>query len=262
MLMETKSKQAYTVKKLANLAGVTVRTLHHYDQIGLLKPSARTSAGYRQYGEQDLLRLQQVLFFREFGMPLEDIQRVLDKPDFDMLAALEQHYSRLMAEQARVAVMLCTIEKTMQKLKDKENTMTLTDAELYEGLPKETVERWQREVTEKYDPALVAESNRRVRKMSKEQWQAIKAEGGAVTLRLAELYKAGAKPESAEAQSAIAGQRRWIEHFYTPSAEVFRGLGELYATHPEFRANYDKYAKDLSDFLRAAMVYYANHSMS
>ncbi len=256
-----KQMKAYSVKQLADMDGVTARTLHHYDQIGLLKPSARTQAGYRQYGEKDLLRLQQVLFFREFGIPLEDIRRVLEQPAFDTLAALERHYAALMAEQARIAVMLRTIEKTIRKLRNEDEPMALTDAELYEGLSQETVQRWQKEVNEKYDPALVAESNRRVRKLSKEQWNAIKEEGGAVTLRLAELFKAGVQPESAEAQAAIEGQRRWIEHFYTPSAEVFRGLGELYATHPEFRTNYDKYAKDFADFMRAAMACYAERSM-
>lgn len=256
-----KKMKAYSVKQLADMAGVSVRTLHHYDQIGLLKPSARTQAGYRQYGESDLLRLQQVLLFREFGMPLDEIRRVLEQPAFDTLAALERHYAALMAGQARIAVMLRTIEKTIRKLRNEDEPMALTDAELYEGLSQETVERWQKEVNETYDPALVAESNRRVRKLSKEQWNAVKEEGGVVTLRLAELFKAGIKPESAEAQAAIEGQRRWIEHFYTPSAEIFRGLGELYATHPEFRANYDKYAKDLADFIRAAMAYYAEHSM-
>lgn len=253
--------RAYTVKQLAKMAGVTARTLHHYDQIGLLKPSSRTPAGYRQYNKTDLLRLQQVLFFREFGLPLEQIRRMLDRPGFNALAALEQHYAKLMAEQARIAVMLRTIEKTIQNLKNEEKNMTLTDAELYEGLNPQTVERWNKEVNEKYDPALVAESNHRVRKMSKEQWNAVKAEGGQVTLRLAELYQSGATPESAEAQAAISLQRRWIEHFYTPSAEVFRGLGELYASHPEFRANYDKYAPGLADFLRDAVAYYAEQSM-
>ena len=194
-------------------------------------------------------------------MPLEEIRRVLEQPAFDTLAALERHYAALMAEEARIAVMLRTIEKTIRKLRNEDEPMALTDAELYEGLSQETVERWQKEVNETYDPALVAESNRRVRKLSKEQWNAIKEEGGAVTLRLAELFKAGIKPESAEAQTAIEGQRRWIEHFYTPSAEMFRGLGELYATHPEFRANYDKYAKDFADFMHAAMAFYADHSM-
>ena len=253
--------QAYTVRQLAGMAGISVRTLHHYDQIGLLKPSARTPAGYRQYLQVDLLRLQQVLFFREFGMPLEEIRRILDNPEFNTLTALEKHYANLMSDQARITVMLRTIEKTIQKLRNEEKSMALTDAELYEGLNPETVQRWNKEVNAKYDPQLVAESNRRVRGLGKAQWEAVKKEGGEVTFRLAELYQAGVKPESAEAQAAIAGQRRWIEHFYTPTAEVFRGLGEMYATHPEFRANYEKFAPGLADFMRAAMAYYADHSM-
>ena len=99
------------------------------------------------------------------------------------------------------------------------------------------MDRWKREVDERYDPALVAESNRRVRAMSKEQWNAIKAEGDAISRRMAELM--GRDPGDPEVQATIARQHAWIENFYPCSAEMFEGLGQHYAEHPEFRATYD-----------------------
>ena len=138
--------------------------------------------------------------------------------------------------------------------------MSLTDEELYEGLPKEQVERWKREVDERYDPKLVAESNRRVRAMSKEQWNDVKAEGDAISRRMAELM--GRPAGDPEVQATIARQHAWIENFYPCSAEMFQGLGQHYADHPEFRANYDKYRPGLADFMRDAMAYYAEHTLA
>lgn len=138
--------------------------------------------------------------------------------------------------------------------------MSLTDEELYEGLPKEQVERWQREVNERYDPALVAESNRRVRAMSRAQWNEVKAEGDVVTRRMAELM--GRDPGDPEVQATIARQHAWIEGFYPCSAGMFQGLGQLYSEHLEFRATYDKYRLGLADFMRDAMACYAEHTLS
>ncbi len=137
------------VKRLADLAGVSVRTLHHYDRIGLLVPSAHTPAGYRLYGTDDLLRLHQILFYRELGLALSEISGILDRPDFDPVRALEQHRA-LQAQQAeRIGRLL----------------------ETYEGFPGEQIERYRREAREMYDPALVAESERRTRRMTEEEWE-------------------------------------------------------------------------------------------
>jgi DNA-binding transcriptional MerR regulator len=249
---------AYTVRQLANMAGVSVRTLHHYDHVGLLRPSARTAAGYRLYSTKDLLRLQQILLYKEFDLPLEEIRRILDDPGFDPVRALAQHRRTLELRAERLAHLLHTIDRTIARLTEVD--MSLTDEELYEGLPKEQVERWKREVDERYDPKLVAESNRRVHAMSKEQWHAVKAEGDAISHRMAELI--GRAPGDPEVQTTIARQHAWIENFYPCSAEVFTGLGQHYADHPEFRANYDKVRPGLADFMRDAMAYYAAHTLA
>ena len=253
-----KRASAYTVRQLANMAGVSVRTLHHYDHIGLLRPSARTAAGYRLYGTEDLLRLQQILLYKELDLPLEEIRRILDDPGFDPVQALAQHRRTLELRAERLARLLHTIDRTIARLTEVD--MSLTDEELYEGLPKETVDRWKREVDERYDPKLVAESNRRVHAMGKEQWNVVKAEGDAISRRMAELM--GRAPGDPEVQATIARQHAWIENFYPCSAEMFQGLGQLYAENPEFKANYDKYRPGLADFMREAMAYYAEHTLT
>lgn len=249
--------EGYTVRQLARMAGVSVRTLHHYDQIELLKPSSRTAAGYRLYGEAELLRLQQILFFKELDVPLDQIRRILDDPGFDQVGALEDHRRLLRQRAERLARLLKTIDRTIQRLTEED--VEMTDEELYEGFTKEDIERYKREAREMYDPALVAESERRVRRMSRAQWQAIRAEGDEVTRALAGLTDRD--PGDPEVQQWVARWHAWIEHFYPASAEVFRGLGRLYAEHDEFRKTYDRYRPGLSDFLRQAMAYYADHSL-
>jgi len=253
-----KRAATHTVHQLASMARISVRTLHHYDHIGLLTPSARSAAGYRLYGTEDLLRLQQILLYRELDLPLEEIRRILNDPGFDPVEALAQHRRTIGLQAERLTRLLHTIDRTIARLMEVD--MSLTDEELYEGLPKEQVERWKREVNERYDPKLVAESNRRVRSMSKEQWNGVKAEGDAISRRMAELM--GRPADDPEVQATIARQHAWIENFYPCSAEMFQGLGQHYADHPEFRANYDKYRPDLADFMRDAMAYYAEHTLA
>jgi len=246
--------KAYTISKLARMAGVTVRTLHHYDHIGLLEPRSRTEAGYRLYGRAELLRLQQILFFRELDMPLDEVRRILDDPGFDPMQALLRHRQLLVQRRKRLERLLQTIDKTMDMAT--EDSMTLTDEELYEGFSSEQIERYKREAREMYDPALVAESERRVKKMSRAQWKAVGAEGEAVNVALAAL--ADRDPGDPEVQALIARHHAWIENFYPCSAEVYRGLGQGYAQHPEFRVYYEKYRPNLADFMAAAMGHYAD----
>jgi len=249
--------KAYTVHELADLAGVSVRTLHHYDQIGLLRPSARTTAGYRLYREPELLRLQQILFYRELEFPLEQIKQLMEEPGYDPVQALYDHRRLLNEQVQRLERLLKTVDKTILKLT--EERMELTDAELYEGFTKEQAERYQREARELYDPKLVEESERRVRKMTKAQWNAIKQDGDAVTRGMAALMDRS--PGDPEVQQLVARHHAWIENFYTPTPEIYRGLGQLYVENDEFRANYDRYRPGLADFMQAAMNYYCDHEL-
>ncbi|NLS75725.1 MAG: MerR family transcriptional regulator [Chloroflexi bacterium] len=245
--------RAYTIGQLAKMAGVSVRTLHHYDQIGLLEPTSRTAAGYRLYGEADLLRLQQILFFKELEMPLDEVRQVLDDPDFDQVTALQRHRQMVEQRMERLSRLLGTIDRTIERLR--EGTMGLTDDELYEGFSKETRERYRREARERYGVERVEASERKAKQMSKEEWKAVGAEGEAVTQALAALV--GRDPSDPEVQAQVARHHAWVEHFYPCGGEVYRGLATMYVDHPEFRAHYEKYRAGLAEFLSAAMLVYA-----
>ena len=249
---------AYTVKQLAELAGVSVRTLHHYDHIGLLRPSARTRAGYRLYQRGDLLRLQQILFFKELDFALAEIGDILDDPDFDEVKALEDHRRLLEQRANRIALLINTIDKTIHERK--ENTMPLTDAELYEGFTDAEIQEMKREVHERYDPELVKIANQNVRNMSKAQWQAVKNEGEAVTLAIAALQDRD--PSDPEVQKLMARHHAHMENFYPVSAEIYKGLGQMYVMDERFTAFYEKISPGLAEFMRDAMAYYAEHTLS
>jgi len=249
-------ERTYTIGELAKLAGVSVRTLHHYDQIGLLRPETRdTGNDYRRYGREDLFRLQQILFFRELDIPLQKIKQILANPNTERLALLRQHQHNLGLRINQLQTLQSTLEKTIQNLQE-ENSMPLTDQELYEGFDKETIKRYQQEVRETYDPEIVAQANRNARKLSKAEWVLVKAEGQAISEGLAALLDRD--PADPEVQALAARQHAWVENFYPVSVDMFRGLGELYTSHPEFRANYDKIAPGLADFLQNAMNIYAD----
>jgi DNA-binding transcriptional MerR regulator len=250
---------SYTVRQVAKIANITVRTLHHYDALGLLTPTSRSAAGYRLYGEADLLRLQQILFFRELGFPLEQIGTIIEDPHFDQVRALEHHRRMLRAQVTRLERLLETVDKTITRLT--EDNMGMTDAELYEGFSQEQIDRYKREAREQYGDQVVEESERRVKGMSKEHWTAVNAEGDAATRAIAELAEQGRAPGDPDVQRHVARHYAWVDHFWHPTPEAYAGLGQLYAEHPEFRAFYDKYRPGLADFLSAAMTIYSEQSM-
>lgn len=250
--------RTYTVHQVARMAQVSVRTLHYYDQIGLLQPQKRSESNYRLYVEDDLLQLQQILFYRELGVPLDQIGRILADPSFDRVQALHDHRARLELEAERILTLLTTVDRTINRLTEK-NTM-LTDDELYEGLGKEKGERYEREAMAMYDPKVVAETNRKIRRMSKEEWAKVRREGDEVSRLLASLMDED--PGSPSVQAAIARHHAWIEIFFPAPADVYRGLGAGYAANDEFRATYDRYRAGLADFLHAAMDIYAGRNLS
>ncbi len=252
--------KAYTVGTLAKIAGVSVRTLHYYDELGLLAPFSRSSAGYRLYGTEELLRLQQILFFRELDLPLEEVADILDDPSFDQVQALVDHRQVVEESIARMQRLVTTIDRTLLRLEGE--SVELTDEELYEGFTREQAERYQREVAEHYDPALVAESNRRIRKLSNAQWQALKEEGNTVTQAIASAMGGDQQvsdPQDPKVQALVAQHFAWIGNFYTVTPQIYRGLALLYVKNDEFRAFYERVAPGLPDFLSEAMIHYADN---
>lgn len=252
------TRNKYTVKQLADLSGITVRTLHHYDKIGLLKPALRSEKRYRYYDKESLLRLQQILFYRELGFSLEQTGGILDDPEFNYLEALVQHRKALIAKQERTEKLIATLDRTLTKIKG-DQKMTITDKDLYEGFDQEKIDRWNREVDEKYDPEKVAESKRNLKRMSKDQFQNIKLRGGQITQSIADNMEKNF--QSHEIQALIKEHHAWIENFYSCSAEMYKGLSQLYIQNPEFTEFYENVKPGLAVYISKAMTYYADHSL-
>ncbi len=241
----------YTVKKLADLAGVSVRTLHYYDQIGLLRPESHSRSGYRQYGEGAAVKLQQIMFFRELGFGLDDIGRMLGQPGFDVLEALESHRTLLKKKTERYNVLIETVDRTIKKLKG-EAEMEIK--EYYQGFSDEEINKYREEVRERWGDKTLRDSDARVLAMGKEKFAAVGAEGGVIFKAITENMAKGF--DSPEVQVLIARWKGWLENFHHYSDEALLGLGRMYSEHPDFAKFFRKYHKDLPEFMTKAITYY------
>ena len=241
----------FTVKQLSKLAGVTPRTLRHYDDIGLFKPSRIGDNGYRYYGEEALLKLQQILFYRELDFPLEEIRRIMGRRDFDVLGALQSHKDALQNQAARLNRLLVTVDNTIQHLKGEK---LMSQKGLFEGFSEEEQEKLAQEAEQMYDPETVRESNRKWKSYSAAEKEAILAEGKSIYLDLAGAMSRGA--ESIEVQAVIARWHMHMQYFWSPNDEQLLGLADLYNNDPRFRENYEKVAPNLSEFMREAVTVY------
>jgi MerR family transcriptional regulator, thiopeptide resistance regulator len=246
---------SYSVGQVSDLAGVTIRTLHHYDEIGLLSPSGRSAAGYRIYEEVDLERLRQILFYRELGFTLEEIATIVDDPRTDTIGHLRHQRGLLTQRIERLRAMVAAIDHEMEA---KTMGIRLTPEERFEVFgdfdpgeyAEEAEQRWGG--TEAY-----RQSQRRVATYTKEDWLRIKAEEEEVRANLAAAFTAGLAPDSEEAMAAAEAHRRHISRwFYECSYDVHRGLTDMYVSDERFRANYDALAPGLAQFIRNAA--YAN----
>ena len=244
----------YTVKQLSNLAGITVRTLHHYDQIGLLKPTKVGENGYRYYGDEALYRLQQILFYRYLDMPLDEIKRLLGRRDFDVLSALAEHRSSLEAEMRRMRCLISTIDETINHMKGKAK---MNPKRLFEGFSEAEQEKYAEEAAQKWDPEIVQDSNRRWKSYSADEKRRVLEEGKAVYTDLVAVKGKGAG--SKEVQAVIARWHAHLQHFWSPNDEQLLGLVDVYNDDPRFRANYDKFAPGLSEFMREAVRAYVKN---
>jgi len=249
----------YSVKGLSKLAGVSIRTLHHYDSLGLLKPSSRSEAGYRVYGEHELLRLQQILFYKELDFPLQEIMAILDDPAFDVLTALSNHRKLLKAKKLRLITLMSTINKTIDHLKNE--NMMLKPEELYQGFSKETGQTYRLQAIEKYGKEAVDTSENQLRKYNKEQFTQLKQEQETIASALAALQ--AEDPMSVKVQKLIASHYENIRKFWGTSdtadkqAEAYEGLGQLYVNDDRFTMKDGKAQPEFASFLSKAMSHFA-----
>jgi len=245
------------VKEVSELAGVSVRTLHHYDEIGLLTPEHTTEAGYRLYSDRDLETLQQILFFRELDLPLKQIKDILQDPSFDPKEALGLHRKMLLEKRRRIDKVLETLEKTIRQAKGE---IQMTNQEKFEGF-NFSHNPYEQEARERWGDEAVDASKKKLGGMSPEEQKAMGDRMNEIYRKLAALRRGPA--DSDEAQAAI---KEWYDFLNSGNfgthytLEAFKGLGQMYVDDERFTRNIDKFGEGLAKFLRDGMAVYADRN--
>jgi MerR family transcriptional regulator, thiopeptide resistance regulator len=241
-----------TVGEVASLASVSVRTLHHYDDIGLLSPSERSENGYRHYGDDDLAALQQVLFFRELGFALGDIARIMHDPSFDRLEALRMQRGMLKDKSVQLGHMIEAVEAALDAT---EGGVTLDAKDMFEAFGDFDPKEYEKEAQEKWGGTdAYAESMRRTKRYTKQDWVEIKAETEAVNTAMAALMDEGVPAGDPRAMDLAEEHRLQIDRrFYPCSQETHVGLGQMYVTDPRFMQNYEKVHIGLAQYMYDAI---------
>lgn len=245
----------FTVKSVADLAGISIRTLHHYDAIGLLKPAQVSAAGYRLYTEADLERLQQILLFREMEFSLHQIKNILDNPGFDRREALLSHRQVLQARHKRINQLIQTIDRTLDA---EEKGIQMEGKTMFEGFDSA---QYQEEAEKQWGNTQTwTESQRRTRRYTSGDWDAIKQEAKEIGEAIAARMDRG--PDDPEVQTWVQRYHQHInDHYYTCTAEVFLGLADVYLQDERFTAYWEKFAPGMARFMNAAMNSYCNALM-
>ena len=241
----------YTVGRVADLSGVTIRTLHHYDEVGLLSLGGRSAAGYRIYEDRDLERLQRILFYRELGFTLDEISTIVDDPRTDTLGHLRRQRGLLNERIERLSAMVDAIDYEMEA---RTMDIPLTPEERLEVFGEFRPEDYAEEAEQRWGGTeAYKESQRRVSSYTKEDWQRLKTEEEEIRARLTAALDAGLAPDSEEAMAAAEAHREHISRwFYVCGYEIHRGLTEMYVSDERFRSNYDTQTPGLAAFIRDA----------
>lgn len=244
----------YTINKLAKMAGVSTRTLRWYDESGLLKPRRISSNGYRVYGQAEIDRLQQILFYRELGVELTEIGRILSAKDFDGLTALQSHHTALRAKREQLNALISNVEKSIQAMKGESE---MKDDEKFEGFKQKLIDDNERqygdEIREKYGNDTVDRSNAKMRNMTREQYAEIESLSRELHETLKTAFEQG-DPASELAQKACELHKCWLCFYWDKySKEAHLGVTQMYVDDPRFTAYYDKIAPGCAVFLRDAV---------
>lgn len=249
----------YTVKELARLTGLTPRTLRYYDAVGLLCPRRGRENDYRLYGPQEVERLQQILLYRDMGLPLEEIRNLLDAPGFDREAALREHLQRLRERRREVDALIRTVQITLSEIKGE---TTMTDEKKFEGMKRQILEEnevaYGKELREKYGDETVGEHMARLSGMSRQEWEETQKDEEGYKAALRRAVQTG-DPSGEDAREAVRLHAAWLAHYWpegavTPKAHT--GMAEMYVQDQRFAAYYDEVAPGSAAFLMAAVKAY------
>jgi DNA-binding transcriptional MerR regulator len=251
---------AYTVNKLAKLSGTSIRTLHFYDEIGLLKPAYYGENNYRYYEEAQLLMLQQILFFRELGFQLNDIRRIISSPDFDKVETLESHRKILERNLSQTKSLIETVDKTIAHLRGKQS-MKLE--EIFHGFDAEKQKLYENFLVDSgVGQDVLKKCRDKVQNWTKEQWMEHKQDADKIHAELLDAIKNHLAPSSPEVQEIIKRHYEMTTIFWTPTRESYIGLGKLYGSHPDFVKFYNDLHPALLAFMMEAMTIYSKRHLS
>ncbi len=247
----------YTINKLAKLAGISTRTLRYYDELGLLTPVRLSSNGYRIYGQKEVNRLQQILFYRELGMPLDEIKNIMLSKDFNSMAALQDHLTSLIAKRKQLDLLIANVEKSIMAEKGE---IIMSDKEKFDGFIEKLVDdneqKYGDEIRKKYGDDVVDRSNAKVKGMTSEQYAQVEE----LSLELNNTLKAAFEqgdPDGELAQKACELHKKWLCYFWDNySEEAHIGVTQMYVDDSRFTAYYDKIAIGCAQFLRDAVLNY------
>lgn len=247
----------YTVQKLSAIAGVSTRTLRYYDEIGILKPARINSSGYRIYTRAEVDILQQILFYREMGVTLENIKEIITEPSFNKSEALNEHHRKLLEKREQLDILILNVEKTIASMK---GDIKVSDKEKFEGfkrkLVEENEEKYGSEARQKYGDEAVEKSNAKLMGMSEEKYKEISNLAEEIMLTLAKAFKTG-DPGSELAQKTADLHKRWLTFYWDSySKEAHAGIVEMYVMDERFKAYYDKDQPGMAEFLRDAVLIY------
>jgi DNA-binding transcriptional MerR regulator len=251
--------QRYTVKQLAKLSGVSIRTLHYYDEMGLLKPARVGNNRYRYYEDPEVLRLQQILFHRELGFSLQEIAELLDRPDFDRLATLRSHRARLEREAQRYADLVRTIDRTIADINGKR---TMQHTELFKGFSPEKQTAYEQWLIERYGNDMrerIDVSRRKLDSLTDAEKARLLEELAQIEHDLAEACRRQLPSGSAALDGALTRHRDWVGVMWNRACppDAYAGLADLYLSHADFRARYEALAPGFTEYLAAAMKAHA-----
>lgn len=247
----------YTVQKLADLAGISARTLRYYDVIGILKPARINSSGYRIYGEAEVNKLQQILFYRELGLRLDSIKDIINSPSFDRLQALKDHHKNLLERRTQLNLLITNVEKSIASM---EWGIKMSDKEKFAGFTQKIIEdnekKYGEEIRKKYGDEAVDKANAKLMNMTAEQFAEMRELEEKVKATLAEAFKTG-DPAGELAQKAAALHKKWLMFSWSEySKEAHAGLAQMYVDDERFRAYYDEQQPGTAEFLRNAILIY------
>lgn len=247
----------YSINELSNISKISTRTLRYYHEIGLLNPKRINSSGYRIYGEDEVDKLQQILFYKAMGFKLKDIKNIVNSSYFDIMLALENHKKDLIEKRNEIDLLIKNVENT---IRHKKGEIEMSDKEKFEGFKKDLIKQneqnYGKEIREKYGDKKVNESNEKILGLNEDKFNEFKKLEIDIIERLKEAMIEN-DPSGQKAQEACELHKKWLEYswnFYTK--EAHRNLGEMYVSDERFKKYYDDNKEGMSQFFRDALIIY------